>query len=161
MDPRKSQHGPHAPEAAKSVESVRPRKSHHLQHGITRSLVNRVRYKKKCWVAGWIRVPVEHWVQSTCSTRTTSSALVDMVTWSLTQCGQRQLPPSMLCSLPCPPCIDWIEYAIPIYFCIFNIAHCIDGVDSGMPANPGHGPRVISSTCYVQSGEPVVILYHL
>ena len=85
--------------------------------------------------------------------------LVDMVTWSLTQCGQRLLPPSMLCSLPCPPCRVWIKYAISVYFCIFNIAHCIDGVHSGMPANPGHGPRVISSTCYVQSGEPVVILW--
>ena len=37
---------------------------------------------KKCWVAGWIRVPVEHWVQSTCSTRTTSSALSYWSTWS-------------------------------------------------------------------------------
>ena len=131
----------------------------------TRSLVNRVNYKK-CWMAGWIWVPVEHCAQSTCSTRTTSSALSywstgSVVTWSLTQCGQRLLPPSMLCSLLCPPCIVWIKCAISVYFCIFNIAYCIDGVDSGMPANPGHCPRVISSTCYMQSGEPVVILHHL
>ena len=47
--------------------------------------------------------------------------LVDMVTWSLTQCGQRQLPPSMLCSLLCPPGIVSIENAIYLYISVYLI----------------------------------------
>ena len=77
-------------------------------------------------MAGWIWVPVEHCAQSTCSTRTTSSALSywstgSVVTWSLTQCGQRQLPPSMLCSLLCPPGIVSIENAIYLYISVYLI----------------------------------------
>ena len=41
--------------------------------------------------------------------------------WSLTQCGQRQLPPSMLCSLLCPPGIVSIENAIYLYISVYLI----------------------------------------
>ena len=129
----------------------------------TRSLVNWVRYKKNVgWRVGFGYPFSTGYSQHVQRGQQAQHCLIGREgQWSLTQCGQRQLPPSMLCSLPCPPGIVSIEYAISVYFCIFNIAHCIDGVDSRMPANPGHCPRVISSACYVQSGEPVVILYHL
>ena len=89
----------------------------------TRSLVNRVNYKKM--LDGGLDLGTR-WALCTVNmfnedNKLSIVLLVDMVTWSLTQCGQRQLPPSMLCSLLCPPCIVSIKNAIYLYISVYLI----------------------------------------
>ena len=130
----------------------------------TRSLVNRVRYQKNVgWWVGFGYPLSTGYSQHVQRGRQALHCLIGrhghMVThsvWPKAAASINAVQPSLSTWYS----FDW-KCNISVHFCLFNIAHCIDGVDSGMPANPGHGPRVISSTCYVQSGEPVVILYHL